>query len=306
MAWKIVLKFNTLQGGFSEVWATGDETNPDSTNTAAIQGLWKKRLALCGKGATLLGVRISLVKARPRPTYNLPLGSGGVFSSPVTADNTTYGSAYAANQTPDQLQTCIQLQCYAQGGARKPVYLAGIPDDIIVTNPNGPNVTTDTQWNNNFIAWVSFLQTNKFGWIGKAYQGAYAPISIAAWVSAAAPLPGLWAVVNGGLPAGILQGAKVQVMGTRMANKALRSPNGTYTCAGTGVYTPGVGQNYAYFPQLNGIDPTQVATLGQLQAVAQFGVFYQLVSVFPTRQGSHKRGRFFGEYRGRVSKPARV
>jgi hypothetical protein len=303
------MKFNTSQGGFSEKWGYNLDTPPQQADATNALAFGRLRLALCGKGATLMSIRLTQVKiGRPKPGWSVVLsGTGNILSSNIVADNTTYGgNGYAAGQNPDQLQTCIQMNFYAADGSRKPLYMAGIPDDVIVTNPNGPTTITDGQWQTNYNAWLKFVQNGQFGFLGKPNTGIYAPLQVVGWVPAPIPQPGLWAYVNGAPPASMAFGTSVQVLGVRMANKALQTPNGVHLSGGFGAAPGLAGVSFVYFPAITNVDPTQIKSLGYLQGISQLPVYKQIVSGFISREGSHKRGRFISEYRGRVSKPARL
>lgn len=292
---RVIFFLGTSQGDFSEVWVNLTDNSLDSAGQSA-KTLGLLRLGLCGEGAKLKKIRVSDITANPRRSKLVPL-KGGYDGTPILADKTTWGKVYGTNEEPDQLQTCVLVQCYTSNGQRKPVYLGGIPDDVITTNPIGPNVSVDPQWLGNFKKWADEIQGpgGKWGFYGNDISKPNVPFQNLV-LQPGGPGTPVMVVTTQALAftdqAKLVKVSKVKMTSTRaiklqgdyFVNSTVENPSG----AGTFGYVLGGTEQ---------VDPAQIARGGTVRVVGKAG--YAINSVQFTGQVSHKRGGFIAQFRGR-------
>lgn len=262
-----------------------------STVTAAIplfQVLYKLRYACMGANVVPFGGRASNVAIFRDSQIldrdflnNLPPPPGSVqLSTGITVSG-----------DPDQAKACALLRLNCSDVIRGSLFMAGIPDAVITTFPDGPNIALVPSWGKLLNKYISELQSGRWGMVARNY-GAVTPV--ASWIQD--PTTGnLVAVINGGMA--VTPGVtKVQVRGVKRTNRAYQPANGTWIVS---QYTsgPGAGQNSLMLFASNNVPVTSFLSLGNLQIVDYSSYAYSSVNLIGN--STRKRGNRSLAYPGR-------
>jgi len=300
---KTTFFFNSAQGGWSESWhnlTAGSLTQAEVDARAA--GI--KRLAICGLGTTLAGARVSDQDQVPKRSKLVDLLGMGIAGGGIVADAAITGYSSTLERSADQLQNALLVRGMSAAGQRKHVWVAGIPDFIIRTNPIGPDVSgVGGTWLGKYGIWRAEFQSGKWGFRVRRRIGAdVQPQNVVDWVLQAGGISRLGAVVNNGGPV-YAPGTMVQVRNVKVVNAAFRSPNGQWTVHSSQAGAAPATTVY-YLRGTEGIDPLNIFAPGNIRLVDHEALAVTDLQII--RQASHKRGRPFGLFRGRVSQPARA
>lgn len=329
---KTLLIYNTNQGGVTEAhYNVLDKTFDDAAASARFLG--QLRLALMGNGVTLQAIRISDLRdpngAGPAqrtfrsqliPLFILGKGVGTYRPQPATSLLTGLtpvpnGTAVVAGQPvlygrdvdPDQVQTAIMAK-YKAGLQAGHWFMGGIPDGVSDTGTTGGNNPADNFW----LARFSDYRDELLGIVNGAFVAAkwgsklriiapppqFAPTPITTWTQPGGPGTNLfanWASAGG--PAFTL-GQKVQITKARMILRDLGTVNGTYPVVAASTTVGAVTSM-----ELGGtssLDPNNIKTDGFITQVDYAIVPYSDVQI--GRQVSHRRGRFYSNFRGRTTR----
>lgn len=299
---KTTFFFKNSIGGWSESWhnlVAGSLTTAEQQARPAAM----LRLATCGLGTILAGVRVSDQDAEPKRSRMVDMiGNGlGMKEMPATPALTGYSST--DDRSADALQSCLLLQCLTTTGARKSLFMAGVPDFIIRTNPNGPNTEEGTVWLSKFQLWRAEFQSGRWGFRTRRRIGAdVQPQTIIGYQLQAGGLSRVGLIVNDGGPVyGV--GKRLQIRHATVINPALRNILGTWVVESKQAGTQANTTVY-YLKGTEGINPSNIFFPGDVRLVDFEGLAVTDIRI--VKQASHKRGGFFGQFRGRVSKPKRV
>ncbi len=291
------------QGGFSESWYSINASTLSSAGSQAL-ALAKLRLALMGLGAQIDGIRVSIAANPPEPKKSklVDLSENGTGAAvALVADSTVTGYSDQVTRAPDVLQSALFVQCLAANGQRKFLYLACPPDTIMRANKTGPDYSTSGVWLQKYAAWKALVQGGTWGF--RARDQGQVKQQITQWTTPGGAGTDLGAVVANGGPV-LTLGESVQVQGISTPSRANRKALGTWTIGQILAGTPGAGFTTYVLTHSAGINSAVFIKLGTLQRVA-----YQILPITDVsilKEVSHKRGRFFGQFRGRQTRPARV
>jgi hypothetical protein len=301
---KCTLFFNSGVQGWTESWTNCAVANLDDMETDS-RALAMKRLAICGLGVELVGIRISNQDAVPPVSRPIPIQANGLENSPVAADASVTGYSDPVTRAADVSYSDLLLMCRTAAGRKKLVWLAGMPDALIRTDPNGIDLTpaaNNATWLANYQLWRALVQGGKWGFVGRDKASTdVLPQAIVQWVAPGGAGSNIAFVLNGGSI--YSPGDQVAVTGTRAVNKANRVPNGKWIVQQVQSINSGTQTQYTLNASA-AIDVTVIFKPGTVAKVAYDKFVITAVQVL--RQGEHKRGRPFGGARGRRTIAARV
>ncbi len=291
------------QGGFSESWYAINASTLSSAGSQAL-ALAKLRLALMGLGAQIDGIRVSIAANPPASKMSklVDLSENGTGAAvALVADSTVTGYSDQVTRAPDVLQSALFIQCLAANGQRKFLYLACPPDTIMRANKTGPDYSTSGTWLQKYAAWKAMVQGGTWGF--RARDQTQPKQVITQWLTPAGPGTNLGAVVAAGGPVYTL-GQSVQIQGITAESRANRKALGTWIVGQILTASPAAGFTTYVLTGTAGINPLVWIKLGTIQLVSY--AFQIITDVSILKEVSHKRGRFFGQFRGRQTRPARV
>lgn len=197
---------------------------------------------------------------------------------------------------PDQLRAALHVEMIKDGQRIGLRYLAGIPDDISLTEPGTLNRQFNKVWYKLFNLWRRHIIDD--GWAIKALdKGTGFPLInvISYRIRTAAPSV-LGVVIPLAATFTLGTGRKVALQGVTMTRRGLDTPNGQWIIDGTDTDTPG-GIKTIWLRGTEGFDPNTFLTLGKIRGVS--AAYIVPTWLEPTSVGVHKRGKPFGSPVGR-------
>jgi hypothetical protein len=272
--------------------------------------LYKSRSLMMGNAVTPVGVRMSLVGTRRAFTRiatsditGVPVGPLAINVNTATAVLTA-GGANVVDGSAAQGPDAITYDAYGSkptSHARK--FLAGCPNVLIRTNPQGPWTIGDANWLNLFNAYGAILSTVANGWIMKVRTVPTLPAAPQIPVYSLDGTNTYLVVTLPTLPGTVANGTILQILGARMRNTAYKSPNGQWRVINVGVPA---GGNTAYTLQLPFANnfPFLLNGFGTVQVVDFSSDTYSAVLI--NKEGTHKRGNSGLAPRGRRRTAPRV
>lgn len=292
--------FKTLQGGWSESWHNLTAGSLSAAETDA-RNAGMKRIAICGLGSVLAGARVSDQDAVPKRSKLVDLAGMGIGLGEIPAEGLT-GYTDAVLRSADQLQSALLIRGLSAAGVQKNLWLGGIPDFIVRTNPAGPDLGgASPAWVARYTTWRAEFQSGRWGFRARRRVGAdVQPQDIVDYVLQAGAVSRLGLVVNNGGPV-YSTSQRVQIRNVKLVNPAFRSPTGTWAIHSR---LDGATQTTYFLLNSEGIAPTNVTFRGNVRLVDFEAVAISDLSI--VRQSNHQRGRPFGLFRGRVRRPIRV
>jgi len=243
------------------------------------------------------GVRISEEGANRKPRLLVPGNNplGNAVNSILVPPNGTYVQASDAI-TWDQVRTCLQLAFEKDGNRIALRYLAGIPDQVTLTENPTFNFDGAPRWANEYNQWrIEYL--NK-GWSIKMLlkDGTNPERAISNWQLKAGDPSILGCTIAGTGTLAVVAGDAVNVRAVRMSADGLRSPNGLWIVESVDESIP-LNRTIIYLRNAVGFDPANIKKLGFIRK----RVFQYVSPTFfsAVRAGIHKRGKAFSSPRGR-------
>jgi hypothetical protein len=273
--------------------------------------LMTARMALMGAGVIPLSGRLSVL-GNPR-TYLLintsdfqamPAGPGTTTTNqpaPVIAA----GGSNTQDNSADEANSSIHMFCYDSSFSKHArYYLAGVPDVMVRTNPQGPWVVGDPNWFTLFGQYAALLAAANnpiWGFMARTPVSTpnFGPVQ-ATGISQS-NVTGLISVTCPTIT-GVAVGSYVQLRGWGMTSRAYIPINGTFQVS---AVTASTGGQTIY--QLAGsatVAFAQIETWGTVQQIAYQWLAYAKCQV--TKQGTHKRGKSLVGPRGSRRTPSRV
>lgn len=290
--------FGQAQTGWSETW-----WYPQGKGTLyyqEVEALTEARVAMLGASHNLLAVRMT-EEGAGRFTRLLLAGKkttvdNGLLNFILPSRGKEDGTGGDVEGAADQVRAALQVEV-VKGGQRLGLrYLAGIPDDISLTEPQTMNTDFLKKWWRQFAIWRTELITS--GWAIKSLdKGVGFPLIPVVTYRLRTAAPSVLGVVMSSTATWThVQGQKVALQGVRMTRRGLKSPNGTWVIDGVEV-DEGLAQRTVWLRGTEGFEPDTFLTLGKVRGVAYS---YQLPTwLEPHRVGIHKRGKPFGSPVGR-------
>lgn len=244
---------------------------------AATAKLVTARNQLMGTGIKFFGFRMS-VDGQPR---NAKFVSSESLVS-TGADKKT--GDVNPNSTPADIpNTCLVVRATHNNQRHKQVYLTGIPDEIIETNPVGPNLKKGDQWYQKFKAWTKMLREGGT-WGFKARTINPVSTNVVDYVSQQAGAGYLGAVVTNDI-ANV--GDRVQLRKVQRINPALPKVNGIYYVSEKAV--DAVAGTFTYYLRnTSDLSPDNIGDPGTIELVTYQGYAYTCLRI--SGQSSRKRG----------------
>lgn len=286
--WKVTFNLQTGGIGASESYITRSTEN--TSVTSLIGALITSRNTLLFDVTTWRSVRISLYGARRRSSP-YPPGTYQPFvaEQSLVVPGTGAMPTTAVDRRPDQARACLQVRAGFDGDRTVIRYLSFVPDSILYDEIKGIDFSkAPPGWAaayNNFIARLA-----NDGWSIRALQktGAFAPITIANWVTAAAA-PNLMGFVLPAVPApGISVTETVQVSNVRRRGTDKTSYNGRYVVQSINE-TLMPGSLIYYLRNTEAGDPASIKKMGTVNRIGYAEFAFQRYT--PIRPGVHKRGK---------------
>lgn len=275
--------------------------DPVGTVYPMALALMKSRTACMGYGVAAKNFRISKVgsfraylQSQAKDVVNLPVGPPvlnvvtSVPSLPPGVPSTVDGSAAEANET-----VIASYYSGIQQHGRK--FMAGCPSVMIRTSPLGPFIVGVPSWLQLFNSYANTL-TGQSKWTFKARVPTSNGANWAANLIQGAAPPyrqdpandGTFDVLLVSPPATLTtKGNGIQIRGCKMSSKAYVNPNGSYII-GTTATGP---VNNSVWVQILGSQAwaaPQVLIWGTAQYIDYAN--YSFTQIYPTGQGTHKRG----------------
>lgn len=289
--------------GWSETWwneGTAYGNIADKVNT-----MLEKRANLLSQRVSFGGVRFATDGVQRSSRLILPgerILDGQKVVVPASgfrADAPSIGAG-EDRETYDQVRAALQIEVVAFGQRMGLRYMAGIPDQVSLTEPAVLDTGHPPKWWEAFKSWQSAMKAGawRIRYTKKAGGTAVGPV--ARWVKQGAA-PGLWgAVTLNTATIGANVGDKIIVRGVRMNAAGLRSPNGTQY-VDSKVTDNAAGTTTFYLRNTQDLDIDRAVSLGDVRK-------QEFDYVVPTRLdpysvGTHRRGGPFRRRRGKRSTP---
>jgi hypothetical protein len=288
--------WNDDSSGIGETYYwTGTNDDPSATIYPAAAALMKARTAMMGFGVSAVSFRISKLGAfrnylnsNPADVQQMQPGTFTVQTNPSAAAIAA-GVGKTQDGSADIAKSAILANFYNGIAAHGRKFLAGVPDVMIRTDPDGPWIIGVPSWNSLFQAWAQLLTSGTLKW---AFKARTAP-TIAPWlpVQVAAvqfdPTTNLWGVDCPTFIAPVTVGANLQLRQFKMTSRAYVPFNGTFQIGYTQASAI-PGNTIYYLRGTQSVAGTQVAFLGKAQGV-DF-TLYPFTAIVPGGQTTHKRG----------------
>lgn len=184
----------------------------------------------------------------------------------------------------DQSNSCLQILMAQSDYQKRNLFMAGLPDDLLRTNPPGPHYDDVPGWLEAFKVWAALLVNGDWGFKSRVINTPADMKAIHQWnVEAAAPFRLILSVDEGD---GFMDvGDEIQVRGVTTYNQGQAKPLGKFDVAATSV---GAGLKNVTLRGAVGFDPTQFDDLGSVEPVEYEYVAYK--SIKPVGQTTRKRG----------------
>jgi hypothetical protein len=290
----------------SYIWADATAKLKDVVYEAG-KTLMKARSAMMGYGIVPIRLRVSQIGVK-RVYYNGPPTDIAVMTvglQQIQILNPPIGNAPPVGQTvdgaADQAKAAVLADFYsADFSQHSRKFLAGVPDVLIRTDPDGPYVVGDAAWGNLFNAWATILLNNANKWQFKAKPK---PTLLKGATFGVDLTTGLLYVNLPTIGGTAVTGGYLQLQGWTMTNKAYISPNGTWQILNVATGTPNTTSNYL-LRGTGSVAFSQIFTVGTVNTIdtgsSPFG-FIQL-----GKQTTRKRGNRSLAPVGRRLKPVRV
>jgi len=294
MAVKTTIAWGTATAGkpfgFSESHYYIPSDNLDSAQTAAVK-LAGLRNALMGDGIQFFGIRLAVMD-QPRVGRFVPsailIGTGALNESGVI--KTQFGKA-------DQPNACLYCRGSNQDVRHTSVYLAGIPDSLLRTDPPGPDFNATPGWKAAFEEYRDLLVTgNDWGFKARALNPPKTnPIN---YVTDQDGSDFLGVVVTDDI-ANV--GDRVQIRNTTLFNKANPKVNGMWRVSSKATNTEAGTFTY-YLRNTQLLDPLNINEMGTIELVSYNTFSYTCFSI----RGQTTRKRGVGSIRPRGRSRNRV
>lgn len=299
--WKITFYFGQASFGWSESWYK----NADDIIALkpAIEGYLKIRADMLGVQVSILGVRCSQVNtARVGRVFIAGLTPITNTDPPVNLTIPEKGNLAEdlAVKDPlsfDQIRACIRVETMAGQRRIGYKYLAGIPDQVSLTEPKVTSYQKPAVWWAAFKRLRAFIPQNLGVYATRLYNGTEDKL-IVRWDKADAAPALIGAAINVADPINPGVGVKVALTGVRMKASGIRTPNGSWIVDHTST-----GENSTQVIWLRNselVDVTAIKSLGRIRLATPH--IQAVTDLEPFRVGTHKRGGPFGQLRGRQTR----
>jgi len=308
MALRLSMHFRLMSQSWTEAWITGAYMTLGNAANAACSSLAIARLALCGGGVVLRRATMSL---ETRPGTVITTGD----SLPVVLAGAPEGVAV---ETPveqivpglvdggaaDIPNTCLVINCSdTTGRSHKQVFMAGIPDSVVVSTTPNPKLVAAAGWLNRYKEWRDTILAGSWGWWGRKLTGDGADPQQVVAVQQQSAAPNLWAV--GTTNSGVLyaQGDRVQLRGFRHRPCTMCPWQGQWIIDHVVEVTGPPAIRYYYLRNSEALDPANIVRYGTIEKVV-----YEVISTskfFITKEGTRKRGVGWNPPRGKSKRRRR-
>lgn len=307
MALRCSMHFRLLGQSWSEAWINPNFAAMNDAANQACSALAVARLSLCGGGVVLRRVTMSLEE---RPGTVLTTGD----STPVILPGQPEGVATevpveqvvpaAKNEiAADIPNTCLLLDVSDESGKyHKKVYIAGIPDAVIITRPVGPAIDAAGAWADRYKAYREALTKGGWGWWARRITGAGADPQQVVGFQQDSVAPNNWAVVTTQSGVRFEAHERVQLRGFKHYPCTPCPWQGIWVIDHVVETTGAVPYRQYFLKNSSGMDPKTVKYPGTIERVA-YG-FQKAVRFFLVKQATRKRGVGWNRPVGR-SKPRR-
>lgn len=256
--------------------------------------LMKKRLALSGFGLKAFALRMSKIGSF-REAQVLKADALAVDNPGLTTVKSSYnlpnGDPAQWDNASDQSKSALLIA--VQGsvkGHKKQFFLAGVPDVVIETYPDGSPVALQPWWAKKWDTYRTELTGKSWGFVGNVLPSAGNPAKpiLSVVTQQATGLAGI-VLAAGALTLAV--GDLVQVRNTKRTNVAFASLNGKWQVAQVSVDSPSTGQNTYFLLNSTLINPATITKTGNVLKVDSVSVPYLTAEISgPT---SRKRGNRF-------------
>lgn len=290
--------------GWSESHIRMDAGTADDVVAPAI-ALANKRIVLFGKGPTMDAVRISDVAVNRDA---LLLVAGNTYNGAQLLDKDPGVNAQSSTiDRHDQPNACIKIRLLNNNARYKTLYLAGVPDNLIISEPAGAGLQFNQAWLTNF--WPAYLQelcpqgsTSKWGFRARANKSENTKVE-AKDIKAVGIVDNVTgyvriAVVTTDDRANL--GETVQIRGATRQNPSYKGINGQWKVAAKITDWPAAGYTGYDLRGTQGTNITNLRDLGTVELVDYRYVPYVIGDL--TGQTTRKRGVGGNRPRGRSSR----
>jgi hypothetical protein len=266
--------------GFTETLVLPNETDFGIAQNKAGTYL-KNRLAMSGFGVNIIGVVISQLQGR-RVFRTLTAAD---FPGLSIAKASLIGSSGSQPNDADPAKSTLMLTMESGTTRRKKLYLAGMPDVVMRTDPTGPDLGVSV-WLTAFNTWAAKIIADGWGFVGITLEaGAFAPQQIlSVGVEGVTNL----LIAEVGATGSLAAGGTVLVRGNTRINPAFKSWNGRWVIKS--INAAG-GSTFVTLYGTAGIDSTKFRRLGTLTALDYTA--FPVTRVSQGRQTARKRGNRF-------------
>lgn len=303
---KITLHFQQRRQAWSESFLELTQTLLKDSVAAGLK-MGKKRLALMGTNVEMFAI-VGSSEARPGTVAT----TGDSLIVDLREENGGKGVIRPADveatledvDLPSDIpNTSLLVRMTDEvGKRRKALYMAGIPDEIVVTKILGPDLTLGKGWFNRFKTWRTEMR-NTWGFWARKENGEFSlPQKVIAFQQMTAA-PSFWGVVTLATGAAIPVDTKVQLKGFRHVFSARRRWQGFWTVNSV-LNVTGPPALRVYFLENSALmDPADVDKRGTIEAVEFEPQPIKEISI--VGQATRKRGVGYDPPHGR-SKPRRT
>ena len=153
--WKVHMVWQDgAQAIGEDYYWNGASDNPVTTVYPAAVKLMTARSAMMGNGILAVTFRISQVgvfrsyiNANPADVAMMQAGPLALAVA-VPLNQTAVGIGTPQDGSADQANACISMTAYSTPQSHSRKFLAGVPDVLIRTNPQGPFIVGVASWGN--------------------------------------------------------------------------------------------------------------------------------------------------------------
>lgn len=250
--------------------------------------LVQTRANVCGTGVTLRGVRLSKeadfrdsMVFSAKDIQGIKFPSAALFTSGAKPIATGYA------READQTKACVLLRAESGTVKRKSIFLAGVPDVVLGTDPSGPKIALFPAWEEALQNYIAQLIVDSWGFMARSPQtGELAPRRVVSVV--VQPVTNRLGIVIATGGAAYTLGSDIQTRLFKRSNPAYTSLNKIWQISQVSLGSPVAGQDTYYLLGSETVPVSTITKLGVVQGVEYSPAEY--TNIQPQGQTTRKRG----------------
>jgi hypothetical protein len=265
--------------------------------------LMKARMDLSGFGTVAKGMRLSKEGVFRDSRLMTEAELRGL--NPALDNQLRKKGGRLVDNASDEAKACYLLRAEANEVKRKPIFLAGIPDEVIFTSPEEDPRIVQPWWKALWDAYKTLLETAGWGFVAKGVPPQVPPATNAADVIVQQGTNRI-GIVTAGAIGGITVGSTIQARGFRRTHVAYNTLNGEWQVSTILTDSPAAGQTTYVLRNSENVPVDQITKLGTIERLEFFTYKYSLVKL--NKPTTRRRGNrvLVGPGRRRIKKPLPV